>query len=145
MKSKRRSARSSRSTKPPELVFFIDRSLGRDQVADALPAAGARVEVHDDHVSSNAPDEEWMALAARHGWVALTKDDRIRYHRHELQRFMEAGLRVFVLASGSLRGEEMAAAFVAALPRMRRIATALRGALVARITRHGTVNIISRE
>ena len=38
-----------------EPVFFIDRSLGRRHVAQALRAAGAVVEIHDDHFPQDAP------------------------------------------------------------------------------------------
>jgi hypothetical protein len=42
--SKKRSAASSSRRKPPEpLVFFIDRSLGRKKVPDALRAAGVEI------------------------------------------------------------------------------------------------------
>jgi hypothetical protein len=58
-KSKKRSATSS--SKPlDEIVFFIDRSLGRKAVATALRKVGAQVEVHDDHLPQNAKDEEWL-------------------------------------------------------------------------------------
>jgi hypothetical protein len=40
---------------PPErLVFFIDRSLGRKVIPDALRAAGEEVRIHDDHSSGFA-------------------------------------------------------------------------------------------
>jgi hypothetical protein len=45
--SRKRSAASSSRRKPPEpLVFFIDRSLGRKKVPEALRAAGVEIRVH---------------------------------------------------------------------------------------------------
>jgi hypothetical protein len=55
-------AASSRGVKP---VFFVDRSLGKHVVPGALRAAGARVEVHDDHFPQNA------LKVSRSGAVAL--------------------------------------------------------------------------
>ena len=70
-KSKKRSATSS--SKPlDEIVFFIDRSLGRKAVANALRNAGARVEVHDDHLLQDAKDEEWLQYVGARNWVVLT-------------------------------------------------------------------------
>ena len=60
---------------PPEpLVFFVDRSLGRRIIPDALRAANAQVELHDDHFPQDARDQTWLAEAGKRGWVVLTKD-----------------------------------------------------------------------
>jgi hypothetical protein len=37
-------------------TFFIDRSPGAHDVPDALRAAGALVEIHDDHVAPDTPE-----------------------------------------------------------------------------------------
>jgi hypothetical protein len=42
------------------LIVFLDRSLGKHIVAEALRQAGAAVEVHDDHFLQDARDEEWL-------------------------------------------------------------------------------------
>ncbi|MEZ5614602.1 MAG: hypothetical protein R3E35_05245 [Rhodocyclaceae bacterium] len=60
------------------LVFFIDRSLGRKQVAEAFREVGGTVEVHDNHFPQTTPDVDWLAEVGRRGWVVLSKDDRIR-------------------------------------------------------------------
>lgn len=74
------------------LVFFIDRSLGRKYVAEALRTAGATVEVHDDHFPQTTPDVDWLAEVGRRGWVVLSKDERIRRNRIEREA-LEAGRR----------------------------------------------------
>jgi len=58
--------------------LFLDRSLGRRQVAEALRNAGARIEIHDDHFGPETTDEDWLREAGRRGWIVLTKDARIR-------------------------------------------------------------------
>ena len=40
------------------VTFFLDHQIGRYQVAMALRAAGAKVEVHLDHFSGDAPDSD---------------------------------------------------------------------------------------
>lgn len=143
MKSKRRSAPSFSSQPPPSVVFFLDRSRGRRDVAEALRTAGARVELHDDHLSQDAPDEDWLALAGRHDWVVLTKDHRIRFRPLEMQSLTDAAVRAFVLTSGSMTGSEMARAFVVALPRMLRMARATAGPWIAGVSRSGSIRMLA--
>src|SRR5688572_3484619 len=58
---KKRSAASSSRRKPPEpLVFFIDRSLGRKKVPEALRAAGVEIRVHDELFPQGTLDVDWL-------------------------------------------------------------------------------------
>jgi hypothetical protein len=66
------------------LTFFLDHQIGRFQVAAALRAAGARVEVHLDHFAGDTADIEWIPEVARRDWVLITKDQNIR--RNPLER-----------------------------------------------------------
>ena len=54
---------------PPE--FFVDRSLGRHIVADALRALGfvvhAMADVYPDGADQGIADTQWIADADRHG------------------------------------------------------------------------------
>jgi hypothetical protein len=69
----------------------------------------------------DAADVAWFSDVERCGWIVLTKDDQIRYRSIELAAVVSARVMLFALASGNLTGEEMAQAFVAALPRMARV------------------------
>jgi len=140
-KSKKRSATSS--SKPlDDFVFFVDRSLGRKAVAERLRAAGARVEIHDDHLPQGARDEEWLAYVGERNWVALTQDARIRYHELEFKALLRAKVRAFVLTAKGLRGEENAAIIVNALPAMVRFLTKHPGPFVARIARNSKIEML---
>jgi uncharacterized protein with PIN domain len=102
MKSKKRSDANS-GRKPPEPpTFFLDRSLGKKMVAEALRAAGAKVEVHDDHFAQDAQDEVWLTEVGSKGWVVLTKDQRIRFRVIEREALKAAGVRAFVLTAGDI-------------------------------------------
>ena len=137
-KSKKRSATSS--SKPlDDVVFFIDRSLGRNAVAEVIRQAGEIVEVHDDHLPQNAKDEEWLHFVGTRNWVALTQDDRIRFHYHERVALMQANVRTFVLTAKGLRGEENGAIIAKALPAIRRMLSKHPGPFIARITRGADV------
>ncbi|MBI2302683.1 MAG: hypothetical protein HYU66_27570 [Armatimonadetes bacterium] len=120
-------------------VYFVDRSLGRHVVADALRGAGARVEVHDDHFRQDCPDQEWLAEVGRRGWVVLTKDHRIAYRTLERLAVAESNVRMLVLVGGDLSGEQMAAAFVRALQRMQRFAREHDPPFIAKVYRDGAL------
>jgi hypothetical protein len=86
-KSKKQSALNLPSL-PEPLVFFVDRSLGRHIIPNALRDAGALVELHDDHFSQDAKDQVWLAEVGKRGWVVLTKDKRLRYRALETNALM---------------------------------------------------------
>src|SRR5438132_13386893 len=94
--SRKRSAASSSRRKPPEpLVFFIDRSLGRRKVPDALRAAGVDVRVLDELFPQATPDITWLKEAGAKRWIVVTRDDRIRYNQLEKQAVLADRLRFF--------------------------------------------------
>ncbi len=142
MRSKKRSGTNSTEKPHKPLVFFLDRNLGTKHVAHALRAAGATVEVHNDHFPPDAKDEIWLPEVGKRGWVVLTKDDRIRYRPTERAAVISARVALFALSSGNLNGEDMAQAFVAALPRMSRVLAKHRPPLIAKVTRSGDVSIV---
>ena len=79
-----------RMNEPRELVYFTDRDLGK-RFPEKLRAGGVRVERHDDHFGQLTPDPEWIGEIGRRGWVAVTRDSRIRYSpllRKESQPFI---------------------------------------------------------
>jgi PIN like domain len=68
------------SASPPE--FFIDRSLGRHVVPDALREAGAvahvMADVYGERIGQGLSDEEWLHDTGERGWVVLMKDAKGR-------------------------------------------------------------------
>ena len=127
------------------LIFFLDRSLGKHIVADALRQAGAAVEVHDNHFPQDARDEEWLRAVGERGWIVLTRDDHIRYRFHEWAALRQAGVRAFVLVRRSLSGPAMAAAFVQALPAMRSFVARYPAPFIARVTQAGNVALLLKS
>jgi hypothetical protein len=126
---------------PPEPVFFVDRSLGSVDVPAGLRAAGATIEIHDDHFPQTQADVAWLPTVGGAGWVVLTKDRRIRTRKLEAQALMDAGVGPFVLTAGDVTGAEMAEALVKALPRMRRMAAKLVRPFIATVSRSGDVTL----
>lgn len=91
-----------------EPTLFLDRCLGRKHFASLLRSAGLKVEVHDNYLPQNAPDDDWIALVGRKGWVAITKDKRIRYRGAELKSVKDHKARIIVLRMKVATIEEMA-------------------------------------
>jgi len=128
--------------KPPDgTVLFIDRSLGIEPIRTELINSGLTVEIHDDHFARDEEDRVWLKVVGERGWVVLTKDQRLRYRPLEISALRASNARVFVLTAGNLRGSEIAAVFLAALPRMFRILRATPGPFLARLSQSGHVAI----
>ncbi len=137
MQSKKQS-----DAKPPDgTVFFIDRSLGIEPIRTELINSGLTVEIHDDHFARDEEDRVWLKVVGERGWVVLTKDQRLRYRPLEISALRASNARVFVLTAGNLRGSEIAAVFLAALPRMFRILHSTPGPFVARLSQSGHITI----
>ncbi len=123
-------------------TFFLDRSLGRYSIANALRAAGASVEIHDDHFAPAATDAEWLGAVGTRGWLVLTKDKRIQQRVIELTAVAKARVRMFQLTAGNLQASEMAAAFVGALSKMEAFARGNPAPFIASVTRGGRVGML---
>ena len=120
-KSKKRSDVSS-SWQREEPILFLDRNLGKHIIADRLRSAGMKVEVHDNHLPPDAPDEDWLALVGRMGWVALTKDKNIRYRTAELESIRRNAARIIVIRAKNATGLDIAELLVKGRRRIARFA-----------------------
>ena len=70
------------------LRFFLDRSLGRKAVPEALRAEGWDVITLAEHYGRPADeqvaDTDWIEEAAQREWPILMKDKRIRHRQAEI-------------------------------------------------------------
>jgi predicted nuclease of predicted toxin-antitoxin system len=126
---------------PEPWIFFIDRSLGGQVVAEALRAAGEQVEVHDDHFARDATDEVWLAAVGAKGWIVLSKDDRIRRDSVERAALVTAGVAAFFLGRSDLRGDQMARALASALPAMKKALRRFSVPFIAGVSMTGDVHV----
>jgi hypothetical protein len=120
--------------------FSLDRCLGRRDVHDALRAAGERVEIHDAHFVEDTHDEEWLVKVGAEGWVVLTKDD-LRQNPLAIAALVSAGVAAFVFTKRAAAGSQVSAAFVQALPRIRRALAEMALPLVATVAPGGQVTV----
>jgi hypothetical protein len=120
---------------PRELVFFTDRDLGH-QFPERLRASGIRVERHDDHFGPQTPDAEWIREIGRRGWVAVSRDARIRYSPLALSILMTSGARLFVLV-GKVTASEAAELFLQWHEHIERLLRKENQPFIAKIRRDG--------
>ena len=77
---------SSPGQQPPR--FFLDRSLGRNAVPEALRADSWDIVTLAEHygvpADEQVADVDWIEEAARQGWPILMKDKRIRHRPAEI-------------------------------------------------------------
>lgn len=101
----------------PALRFFLDRSLGRRQVPDALRADGWDLITLSDHygipTDQSVEDVDWLELAGSNSWPVLMKDEKIRYRPAERAAVIAHDVTAFYLTSGNLSGAQMGKLFVA--------------------------------
>lgn len=99
------------------------------------------IETHDEHFARDEEDRVWLQTVGARGWVVLTKDQRLRYRPLEIAALRASNARVFVLTAGNLRGIEIAAVFLAALPQVYKVLHSRPGPFVARVSQLGHVTI----
>lgn len=76
--------------------------------------------VYGEQRAARLRDEVWLVDAGARDWIVLTADKAIRRRPAERQAYLDAGVRVFCLTSGQLRGAEQVARFVNNLDRILR-------------------------
>jgi hypothetical protein len=142
---RKQSAASSTSASLPEAgpVFFLDRDLGKHDVAGALRSLGASVVIHAKHFLHDEKDADWLVEVGRRGWAILTRDKHILTRPLEVVALLNAHTHVFVLKSRrELNGPQMAAAFAKAYKQMCRLIASKQSPFLARVTAAGQVSEI---
>ena len=139
LRSKKRSdANSSQPLEP--FVLYLDRNLGNHIIAGALRAEGHLVEIHDDHLPIDAPDEDWIQLCSDRNWIAVTKDKNIRYRSAEIDTIMAYRARVIVIRAKNATGQDIAELLVSHHRRLKRYSEATPAPFVAGIDRSGNIS-----
>lgn len=121
--------------------MFLDRAIGKRVVANALTNVNPmiKVELLDDHFAANAPDEDWLKFVGRKGWIAITKDKRIRYRTPALEVIKEERVKLFVFSKGNLSGQEMAQILINAIPKIEILVSKINPPFIITITRSGNL------
>ena len=111
--------RQHNTKKLPDPVFFTDRDLGK-RFPQVLRELGITVQpIHEHLTDPCAGDDVWLRLVGDRGWLALTRDLRIRYTPQLVKAAMEAGVGMFEI-KGAVPHDELARGFVRAFPKVLR-------------------------
>jgi hypothetical protein len=105
-----------------QAVFYIDESIHSHALVDAMLAAGANLKRVGVDVDFGSPDEAWLQLVGEHGWIALTRDQKIRKRRMELEVLKAYGAAVFCFTGGSATADETAQTICRLLPKFANMA-----------------------
>ena len=86
-------------------------------------------------------DVDWLADVGTAGLVVLMKDKRIRTRPAEQAAVVQYSVRCFCASRGDLTGEQIAAAFVAARPRIERACRAA-GPFIYQVHANGLTKVL---
>lgn len=75
-------------------------------MARALREIGIEAEACVDHFPGRHDDEEWIALCAQNGWIAITADREARRRQNERLALAAAGVTVVFCAADVLRNRD---------------------------------------
>ncbi len=101
--------------------------------------------MHDDYFPKDTTDESWLAGVGSRDWIILSKDDRIRRKPIERQALLAAGVAAFFLGRSDLRGDQMVAAFIAAMPAMKKALRRFAVPFIAGVSQAGDVHVFEAD
>lgn len=140
-KSKKPSA-SSNAALPEPIALFVDRCAWSRPLGEALDKIGANYIAHHQRFEPGEPDEVWLEVAGREGWIVLTRDKRIRWRPAELEAFRDHRVIVFVLVSGNMSAAGTADLISRLYPKILRLAAHAKPPAMYRVTQTGTIGPI---
>ena len=122
------------------LVYFVDRSLPKTSLLDALRQKGCVVKHHDELFDPDASDVNWLKRAGEENWIVLSHDRNIGRNPLEIQMLRRAKVRAFMpSAKGGLSGKEIMEIIINGLPAIEKFANLNRPPFIAKIYRDGSV------
>jgi hypothetical protein len=106
----------------PAPIFYVDESIFSNALVAELTAAGIAFDRVGLTVPFGAPDHMWLSHCGRHSYLALTRDQRIRYRPLEKRALIDHGVGCFTFTQGQATATQCAARIVALAPKMGTIA-----------------------
>jgi predicted nuclease of predicted toxin-antitoxin system len=140
---KKQSVASSTAKLLESFPFFLDANLGKHQIAAILRASGEQVIVHDEYFPEGTKDEVWLSEVGSKGWVVLTKDDQIRYHRTEVDAIRRFGARVLILPRGNIKAADLGKIILNSMPHIKRFVQRTPAPFIGRLSPFGKVTLVN--
>lgn len=139
-KSRKPSVSSSAAPPESEALLFIDRCAWSRRLGEALAEAGIPFVAHHEKFAPACPDDEWLRVAGREGWIVITRDKAIRRKANELAACRDANVIAFALASGNASAEDTARLVVGLYRTMLRKARGTKPPAMFSVTLAGTIS-----
>ena len=106
----------------PAPTFYVDESIFSKALVAELAAAGIVFDRVGTTVPFGAPDDVWLSHCGMHSYVALTRDQRIRYRPLEKQALIDYGVACLTFKHGQATAIQCAARIITLAPKMVAIA-----------------------
>lgn len=121
-------------------TYFIDRSLPKTSLLQALKSKGYNAIHHDELFPPDAADTEWLKHAGGQGWIVLSHDRNIGRNSIEINQLKQSKVMAFMpSAKGSLTGKDISDIIVNALSSIEQFAGSNAPPFIAKIYRDGSV------
>ncbi|SEG44427.1 hypothetical protein SAMN05421819_2966 [Bryocella elongata] len=125
-----------------QIVFFLDENhCGNKHLHAVFQELKIDYEKHTDHFPRGIEDTVWLPIVAKHGWIVLTADARIRLNALERQAIKRNKLRFFYFSRNDFGGAEMGTILRRALPRMVELSQTQAPPFAASISRNSDVTL----
>lgn len=103
-------------------IFYVDESIFSNALVAQLKAAGIAFDQAGITVPLGAPDSVWLSHCGKHAYLALTRDQRIRYRPLEKLALIDHHVGCFTFTAGQATAAQCAARIVTLVPKMATIA-----------------------
>ena len=105
--------------------------MGRKKVPELLRAEGLRLITLAEHYGvphdETIEDTAWLQLCGERNWLAIMKDDRIRYVNAERHALIRNGVRAAVITNANLSAMDMVERIIRAIPDLVEVCSERRG------------------
>jgi len=102
----------------PAPTFYVDESIFSHALVRELTAAGIIFDRVGVTVPFGAADDVWLSHCGKQSFIALTRDQRIRYRPLEKQALIDHGMACFTFTQGQATATQCAARIVELAPKM---------------------------
>lgn len=131
---------NKKSKQHKEWIYFVDRSLPKVSLIQALRQRGCKVKHHDELFSAQTKDIDWLQEAGKNGWIVLSHDRNIGRNPLEINQLRLSKVMAFMPSSkGSLTGKEITEIIVNAISCIEQFAKNNNPPFIAKIYRDGSI------
>jgi hypothetical protein len=115
------------------------------ELADALHQRGRLVHMHKQVFPDRTPDRIWIPEVASRGWIIVTRDKRLQTRHIEWMALLRAKARVLWFKGDRASNVEITEGFLAALPKIDKLAAILPAPFIIKVTPAGYVELVYPE